>query len=495
MDLRKKRECRSKIMLLFLVLWVNLKILGRLGAFIILLIGISLVYDAVKCHFCSNMRNGEYKYRKYFIWSRKVSKRHRILKILKIMIMRFLMLLMKRRSAAKMDGIRCAVSAVTDEVVSLRRDFHEYPELGFSEHRTAGVVEAYLHELGIATKRVAGTGVVGIIEGSRPTPVIMLRADLDALPVQEESDLSYCSKNPGVMHACGHDAHIAMLLGAAKILSGMKSQLQGSVKLVFQPNEEIAGALHMIEEGVLDDPPVDGVMGLHIWTPLPSGTIGASAGAVMAGLEIFKIIVKGVGGHTGYPETAVDPILAAADIVQTVQCIQTREISLMKPTVIMFGCISGGTKANIIPDTVTLEGSIRTLYADGGEENPMVRLKRLVAQVCDVHGCTSTVESYRENIPLINDPALAQMAADTARIVLEESSKVMPIACMASEDFSEFSARIPGVFVFLGSGNEMKECHYPHHNPRFNIDEDILPVGVEMYVRFALTYLNQGGDK
>jgi len=273
-----------------------------------------------------------------------------------------------------MDNIKEAVASITDEIIAIRRDIHAHPELGFEEHRTAGLVEKYLQNQGIKTERVAGTGVVGMIEGGSSGPVLMLRADLDALPVEEANDVSYCSTSPGVMHACGHDAHTAILLGAAKILNEMKDQLPGSIKLIFQPNEENAGALHMIEEGVLDNPPVDAVMGLHLWTPLPSGKLGICEGAVMGGLDIFKILVRGVGGHTGYPEAAVDPIIAAADIVQSAQRIQTREISLSKPTVIMFGMINGGTKANIIPDTVTLEGSIRTLYADSDKENPMLRL-------------------------------------------------------------------------------------------------------------------------
>ena len=392
-----------------------------------------------------------------------------------------------------MDGVRRVVAEIAEEVIRLRRDFHANPELGFEEHRTASIVEEYLRELGIPTQRIAKTGVVGLLTGSGPGPVIMLRADLDALPVHEENDVDYCSTRPGVMHACGHDAHIAMLLGAAKVLTALRNQFSGSVKFLFQPNEEIAGALHMIEEGVLESPRVDGAMGMHIWSPVPMGKIGISAGAVMAGLEIFKITVKGVGGHTGYPETAVDPILAATDIVQTVQRVQTREISLMKPTVIMFGSIAGGTKANIIPDTVILEGSVRTLYADCGEDKPMERVKRLAVQVCAANGCSCEVESYRENIPLINNPAMTQLAAEVARDVVEHSEKVIPYACMASEDFSEFSARVPGVFVFLGTGNELKGCNYPHHNPRFNIDEDILPAGVEMYTRYALKFLEKRG--
>ena len=390
-----------------------------------------------------------------------------------------------------MDNIKEAVTSITDEIIAIRRDIHAHPELGFEEHRTAGLVEKYLQNQGIKTERVAGTGVVGVIEGGSSGPVLMLRADLDALPVEEANDVSYCSTNKGVMHACGHDAHTAILLGAAKILNEMKDQLTGSIKLIFQPNEENAGALKMIEEGVLDNPPVDAVMGLHLWTPLPSGKLGICEGAVMGGLDIFKIMVRGVGGHTGYPEAAVDPIIAAADIVQSAQRIQTREISLSKPTVIMFGMINGGTKANIIPDTVTLEGSIRTLYSDSDMENPMLRLKSLTEKVAAVHGCEAEVSWFTENIPLVNNAELVNIAKASACVLTGCESDITGHFCMASEDFSEFSSRVPGVFIFLGTGDEKKESHYPHHNPRFNIDEDTIPPGIELYIRFAMRFFDE----
>jgi amidohydrolase len=394
----------------------------------------------------------------------------------------------KRRDYNILDTIDKAVKSITDDVIALRRDFHANPELGFQEFRTAGIVEKYLQDLNIVTKRIAKTGVVGLIEGSKPGPVLMLRADMDALPVTEENDIPYKSKNPGVMHACGHDGHTAALLGAAKILNDLRSELEGTIKLVFQPNEEIAGACKMIEEGVLENPKVDSVMGAHIWTPVPIGKIGISSGAVMAGLENFTITVNGFGGHTGYPESAVDPIIAATDIVQTAQRIQTREISSNKPTIIMFGYISGGTQGNIIPDSVTLKGSIRILYDDCGEERPMERLKKLAEQVSAVHGCTCEVESYTENIPLINNPKLTELARNTAERVIKNQEDLIDFISMGSEDFSEFSKLVPGVFVAIGTGNKEKESHYPHHNPRFNIDEDSLPMAVEMYVRYTLDY-------
>ena len=387
-----------------------------------------------------------------------------------------------------MDWIKEQTKVLHQELIEMRRDFHEHPELGFEENRSAGIVEHYLQNLGLTTKRIAKTGVVAMIEGDPKGPVIMLRADMDALPVQEENPVEYASKTPGVMHACGHDAHMTMLLGAAKILTQIKESLKGSIKLVFQPDEENAGALPMIKEGVLDNPKVDSALGIHIWTPLPSGTIGVSSGGVMSGLDVFQMKVKGYGGHSGYPETAIDPIIAASDIVVSAQRIQTREVSSMKPMTMVFGKINGGTKANIIPDEVTLEGSIRTLYNDT-EDPPINRLKLLSENVARVHHCECEITWVRENIPLINDNKLVSEMIPVAKEVVEDENKVIPYRTMASEDFSEFTSRIPGVFLFLGTGNEGKETHFPHHNPRFNIDEDVLPQGVELYVKGALKYL------
>jgi amidohydrolase len=379
-----------------------------------------------------------------------------------------------------------------DELISLRRDFHRHPELGFEEHRTAAVIQSYLKDLGLHPRRVAGTGVVALLEGMRPGPVLMLRADMDALPVTEENEVDYRSENPGVMHACGHDAHMAMLLIAAKVLVAHRDRLAGTIKFVFQPNEEIAGALRMIEEGVLSDPQVAAVMGIHVWTPVPSGKIAITAGPVMGGLDVFKMTIFGKGGHTGVPEDAIDPVLAAANLIQTVQMIQTREISNLKSTIIMFGRICGGTKSNIIPDRVELEGSIRFLYKGGpeSEERPTERFRRIAEQVCHTHRCTCEIEIVHENIPLVNDPGMVAMARQTAAEVFGDEHAITDNLTIASEDFSEFSERVPGVFMFLGAGSEVKGTTVSHHNPRFNIDEDILLNGVAMHVHGALNYFN-----
>lgn len=391
-----------------------------------------------------------------------------------------------------MDVTRAA-AAYTDELIALRRDLHAHPELGFQEFRTAEIVETYLRGLGMEPKRLAGTGVSAVLQGKKgPGPVLLLRADMDALPVQEETGLPFSSENPGVMHACGHDAHTAMLLVAAKVLADYRDELSGSVKFVFQPNEEIAGAQKMIDEGVLCNPPVDAAMGMHIWSPLPSGTFGIKSGAVTASMDVFKVTVKGKGGHTGYPESAVDPVIAASEIVQQAQRIQTRLISPMKAAVIMFGKIQGGSKNNIIPDEVVLEGTIRYLYPSkrGEQDNPTDRFADLAEGVCSLYGCGCDIRIDHENDAVVNDSGMTSFAFETAK-TMALGHHIIEHASMACEDFSAFCEAVPSVFVFLGTADEAAGSTYPHHNPRFTVDEKTLPAGVEFFVRSALRYLSK----
>lgn len=394
------------------------------------------------------------------------------------------------------DPIRKRIRELEKELIELRRDFHRYPELGFEEHRTSGIVESYLKDLGLEPRRIAGTGITAVLEGKLSSPVLLLRADMDALPVQEENDVPYKSEIPGKMHACGHDAHTAMLLIAAKVLCEFREVLEGSVKFVFEPNEEVAGAELMVEHGVMKNPSPHAALGLHIWTSLPSGTMGIKAGAVMASMDVFKMTVKGYGGHTGYPETAIDPIIAASDIVLTAQRIQTREISLMNPTVLMFSVIKGGSKNNIIPDKVVLEGSIRYLYADEPENgsSPSDKLMDLAQKVAAVHGCTIEVELKQENCSVINDVKMAALSRGIAEKILGGVDRVVEHASMAGEDFSAFSSRVPSVFAFLGAADRKKGTDFPHHNARFNIDEDVMVLGVEFFVRTAIEYFKKGGN-
>ncbi len=387
--------------------------------------------------------------------------------------------------------IRQEVEALNEELVSLRRDFHQHPELGFDEVRTSQKVEDYLRECGFQPKRVTPTGVVAALSGSGSGPSLILRADMDALPVLEQNDVPYCSLEPGRMHACGHDGHTAMLLVAAKVLSRHRHEFNGRVVFVFQPNEENSGALPMIEAGLLADYPSDAALGMHLWPALPTGQIGLSSGAVMAGLIQFKIEIRGKGGHTGYPQQAVDPVLCAADLIQSLQMIQTREISALEPTILVIGKINGGTASNIIPDTVTLEGTARYLHEDrrNAERNLRERMERIIAGVCATHRAEYEFIVLGSSPVLVNDPLLVDVVRPAAQDVVGGEHNLVRILTPVGEDFSEFSSRIPAVFLFLGCGNEAVGACYPHHHPRFNIDEAALKLGVELYIRAALKHL------
>lgn len=392
--------------------------------------------------------------------------------------------------------IRAEILELRDELIRIRRDLHMHPELGFQEFRTADIVEKYLRALGLEPKRLAETGVVATMAGSGPEssngPVLMLRADMDALPVQEENDLPYKSLNDGVMHACAHDGHTAMLLVAAKVLSRNRDSIRGKVKFLFQPNEEIAGAEIMCDAGAMENPKVDAALGLHLWTPLESGTIGASTGGVMASLDVFRIVVKGKGGHTGYPDSAIDPVIAAADVIQTAQRVQTRDISTLWPTALIFSRINTGTKSNIIPDEVEIEGTLRYLYEHTEEFNPSKRLEEVVRSVCAVHRCECDFEIHTENEVVVNAPEMVQLVRECAAEILDSPEAILEHRSMAGEDFAAYAKRVPSAFIFVGTRDARKGSDYPHHSPHFNIDEDTLPLGVELLVRTTERFFEKG---
>jgi amidohydrolase len=393
--------------------------------------------------------------------------------------------------------ISSEVAALDKELIQLRRDFHQHPELGFEEFRTAERVTEYLKGCGLESRRVTKTGVVSVIEGQERGRALLLRADMDALPIQEENDIPYRSVNPNKMHACGHDGHTAMLLVAAKILSEHRDQLRGKVVLVFQPNEENAGALPMIEEGLLKDYPVDACLGLHLWPSIQTGKIGVSAGPVMAGMFQFILQINGKGGHTGYPHQTVDPVLCAANIIQSLQMIQTREISVFEPTIIMIGKISGGTASNIVPDSVTMEGTARYLHEDAkkAEQNVKERIERLVAGICQAHRTEYSLTVESSSLAVVNDNKLVEIVRSAALQTVGDEKNIVRNVSTAGEDYSEFTSRIPGVFYFLGCGDGSEKTSFPHHHPRFNIDEEALKIGVEMHVRTTLAYLNKDADR
>ena len=390
--------------------------------------------------------------------------------------------------------IKALVKEHNDELIELRRDLHKHPELGFKEFRTSKKVASYLKGLGLdVTENVAETGVVGLLKGDNPGKTLMLRADMDALPIKEQNDVEYKSQNEGVMHACGHDGHTSMLMVAAKILSKHKDKINGNIKFVFQPNEEGEAARRMIDEGVLENPKVDGAFGIHLWSPIESGKIAISHGAVMGGLYEFELKIKGQGGHTSAPHDAIDPIIVASNIIQNVQSIQTREIDPLKPTLIMFGQINGGTATNIIPEEVMLRGTIRFLYRDnpGGNARPKERFERIIKNVCDSHRAEYELEYIVESPPVYNNEDMVELAYESAQEVLDKKSDIVDYTNLAGEDFGEFSDEVPSTFYFIGTGNEEKGTNFAHHHPKFNIDEDTLSLGVEMHVRSALNYLSK----
>lgn len=389
------------------------------------------------------------------------------------------------------------VLCLNDELIALRRDFHQHPEIGGQEFRTAEVVEKYLQDLGLETKRMADTGVVATLYGNRPNgKTILLRADMDALFVEEENEVPYKSVNPGVMHACGHDGHTAMLLVAAKVLCARKDELKGNVKFVFQPNEEVGAAHLMVRDGVLQNPSVDASFGLHLWSPIQSGVIGIKSGSVMAEMYNFKITLVGKDGHTSAPEASVDPIICAANIIQAFQTVQTREISSLKPTNIMFGKIQAGTSSNIIPQKLEMEGSLRYLY-DGGEnseENPRKRMERIVKSVCEAHRIDGKIEFEVSNYILINDEKIIDFINSDVLPKMEIThNEIQAYQCLGGEDFSEYSNHnnIPGAFLFIGVGNEEKKTDRPHHSSTFNIDEDCLKIGVELFKNICFAYFDK----
>ncbi len=387
-------------------------------------------------------------------------------------------------------NIKEEVAILKEELINLRRDFHQYPELGFEEYRTSEIIAKYLEECGLEVKRnVAKTGVVGLLRGNNPGPTILLRSDMDALPVSEENDIPFKSLNEGLMHACGHDGHISMLLIAAKILSKNKDEINGNVKFVFQPNEEDAGAEIMIGEGILEDPHVDAALGIHLWSSIETGKIGIVPGPLMASSYYFKLVIHGKGGHGGAPHMSIDPISCAVNVMKSVETMQTKEIDALKPTVITFCKINCGSSPIIIPEKIEVEGSIRCLHE--GTEEVQKRFEQIIKSICEAHRTTYDLEFKCGNILLSNDSKMAELVKNAgAKVVKEENIIDSNISVMLGEDFAEFSIRVPSAFYFVGIADKEKGTDYPHHHPRFNIDEEALHIGVEMHIQGVLDYLN-----
>ena len=384
---------------------------------------------------------------------------------------------------------------IEDILISLRRDFHMHPELGFEEHRTSGKIKEFLDSLNIPYETYAGTGVCGIITGEKKsdeTRVIALRADIDALPMQEKNTCEYKSLNEGRMHACGHDAHTTILLGTAKLLNDHKSEFSGIVKLIFEPAEETTGgAPVMIKEGVLENPHVDAIIGLHVDESMEYGNIKIKYGVVNAASNPFTIKIKGKGGHGAQPHTTVDPIVIASQVVLSLQTIVSREIAPVNPSLITIGSIQGGTAQNIIPDEVCLKGIIRTMTKED-REYAKKRLREVVNGICVTMRAEADIEIEESYPCLYNEDSMVDVVKTAACSEIgEEHVLNQKNPKMGVESFAYFAEQRDSAFYFLGIANKEKNIIHPLHNSLFDIDERALTVGVAIQTKAVLDYLTK----
>ena len=394
------------------------------------------------------------------------------------------------------------IDNIMKKVVEWRHDLHEFPELSNREFKTALKIEKHLRSLGLQVKTgIAHTGVVAILEGKKPGPMVALRADMDALPVVEMTGLPFASKeratyngqNVGVMHACGHDAHVAMLLGAAEVLSNMKDKINGVIKFIFQPAEEgYGGAKFMIEDGAIDN--VDEIYGLHVWNYQKSGTVGIQSGPVMAAADIFTITIKGIGGHGATPQGTVDCVVVSSHLIQALQTIVSRNTNPLDNTVITVGQINGGYNFNIIADKIVLKGTTRA-YTEDNRDLIKRRMKEIIQGTEKMFGAKIQLDYKDGYPPVINDITVTNNLYNIAKSIVGENV-ISPYLSMGGEDFSYFANKIPGCFFFLGSApKNRKPLSIPHHCSHFDIDENALLIGSSLFVQIIEDLLITGKNK
>jgi len=390
------------------------------------------------------------------------------------------------------ERIRKSANEIKDWLTSVRRDFHMYPELGFEETRTRDKIIGYLEEMNIEYKVMSKTGVVGLIRGGKEGRTVGFRADIDALPIVDKKEVPYKSTVEGKMHACGHDAHAAILLGAAKILNDMKDELNGNVKLIFQPAEETTGgAKPMIEEGVLENPHVNGMFGLHVGNGIDVGKIAIKYGQMNAASDMIKIIIEGKSSHGACPQSGVDAIAIAAQTIVAIQTIVSRNIDPNNPGVVTIGSIKGGTAGNIIADTVELRGIVRTLDPET-REMVIDKLKRIVEKIPEGMGGKGTLIREKSYTSLINNDHMVDIVYRSGEELLgKDNIEIIKYPNFGVDDFSFFTEACEGAFFDLGSGNPSESIRPKAHNPYFDIDEDCLVYGVMMQVLNAINFLNE----
>lgn len=391
-----------------------------------------------------------------------------------------------------MENFLDDAQALFEYTRDLRRDFHKHPEIGFKEIRTANIVAKELTNFGMEVKTGVGqTGVVGLLEGKTPGPVVLLRFDMDALPIQEETGAEYASVNNGVMHACGHDGHIAIGLTVARILNNHRDEFNGTVKLVFQPAEEgLGGAERMIADGILHNPQPDVVLALHVWNEKPVGWIGIVPGPVMAAADTFNIRIIGKGGHGAAPNLCNDPILAASQVINSLQSIVSRNVSPLKAAVVTVASIHGGEAFNVIPSEVELKGTIRT-FETAVRDRVHLRFQQIVENVTRALECESKVEIRSITPAVFNHPEITTQVQQVASRLLPNDQLDFNTVTMGSEDMAYVLQQIPGCYFFIGSANQEKNLDASHHHPKFDFDESILPKAAGLMVASAMEFLEK----
>ena len=382
--------------------------------------------------------------------------------------------------------------SISDWIVKIRRELHEHPELMYEEFRTSELIRRELDKLDIQYRHpIAETGVLASI-GNGNGPCVALRADMDALPIHEETDVPFKSKIDGKMHACGHDCHVSMLLGAAKLLKNKESEINGTIKLLFQPAEEGgAGGKLMREEGALENPDVERIFGLHVWPQMPSGQIGSREGTFLAATSSLSLTVKGVGGHAAVPQLAKDPVLTSARIITNLQSIISRELDPLESGVVSITVINGGNASNVIPSEVKVKGTLRSLTMDGLKELQK-RVKEISEGIAQTHGCEAIVEYVGNDYPpTVNDSEMWKFAKNVGIELLGDDNVSDLDAVMGGEDFAYYTEKVKGCFVVLGMNNPDIDATYSVHHPMFKADEDALHIGTALHTIFALKSLEE----